>query len=62
MPERVGSYCIREEIGRGSFATVYRGEKVVSCFSLLIARPGAGNASRPVYSLVCLYTRAGGSC
>lgn len=30
MPERVGSYIIREEIGRGSFATVYRGERVVS--------------------------------
>jgi hypothetical protein len=30
MPERVGPYSIREEIGRGSFATVFRGEKVVS--------------------------------
>lgn len=56
MPERVGSYCIREEIGRGSFATVYRGEKVVSCFSHLVVRPGAGNASCTVCSPVCLYT------
>lgn len=30
MPDRVGSYAIREEIGRGSFAVVYRGDKVVS--------------------------------
>lgn len=30
QPYRVGSYIIREEIGRGSFATVYRGEKTVS--------------------------------
>lgn len=29
MPDRVGPYTIREEIGRGSFATVYRGECVV---------------------------------
>lgn len=29
QPYRVGSYVIREEIGRGSFATVYRGEKTV---------------------------------
>lgn len=30
QPYRVGSYVIREEIGRGSFATVFRGEKTVS--------------------------------
>ena len=30
QPYRVGNYIIREEIGRGSFATVYRGEKTVS--------------------------------
>jgi hypothetical protein len=27
---RVGNYIIREEIGKGSFATVYRGERMVS--------------------------------
>lgn len=30
MPDRVGPYTILEEIGRGSFAIVHRGERVVS--------------------------------
>lgn len=29
VPDRIGNYRIAQEIGRGSFATVYRGDKVV---------------------------------
>lgn len=33
--DRIGPYLIGEEIGRGSFATVYRGERYVRILSSL---------------------------
>jgi len=55
--ERIGNYVVGAEIGRGSFATVYKGHRSVSAVAFGVSRFGPAPLCRAQAQ-----TRPGGAC